>query len=303
MTKLIFIHGINNQDNSASVIRDQWTEALSDSLRNLGLSLPSDIEVDAAFYGDVLHHETQSWGKSLGSASAMSVNSPDDDFVSGAEASLFLEIQRAYGIEDTTVADFLDKEDEKPSATIMAKGIHKKWLKAIARALEAVIPTRGKFLARIFLKQASAYLEKEGLKEQIDDMVYNQVFSGIKPEDKVVIVSHSLGTVVAYSLLRQSTTQIKPILFVTAGSPLGIDIVKQRLGPPLICPPNVPSWLNVSDKEDFVAFKPSLNASTFGCDQVENHTAIDNGYEDAHDIQMYLKYGITSKAIYNALTQ
>jgi hypothetical protein len=47
-----------------------------------------------------------------------------------------------------------------------------------------------------------------------------------------VVVAHSLGTIVSYRLLRRYGAKAQVKLFVTLGSPLGIDVVKARLRPP-----------------------------------------------------------------------
>lgn len=44
-----------------------------------------------------------------------------------------------------------------------------------------------------------------------------------------VLVTHSLGTVVGMDLLTRLTDDIDPVLLVTAGSPLGLDGVNERL--------------------------------------------------------------------------
>lgn len=102
---------------------------------------------------------------------------------------------------------------------MMAKGIHKKWLKALARALEKILPTRGKYVAKKYLKQASAYLQKNDLKKQIDKRVYEQVFESVDENDPICVISHSLGTITAYSLLMQSRNALKPKVLFTLGSP------------------------------------------------------------------------------------
>jgi hypothetical protein len=171
-------------------------------------------------------------------------------------------------------------------------------LKAIARALEKVLPSKGKTVARAFISQAAAYLHKPSLKEKIDDLVMTQIIDGLPKDEKVVIISHSLGTIVAYDLMRRLRHQVKVKLLLTAGSPLGIEIVKRRLGgPPLICLPNVERWVNVSDSEDFVALETRLTGKTFGCDKITNIDQLDNGDEDAHDILKYLAHEVVAKEI------
>jgi len=179
----------------------------------------------------------------------------------------------------------------------MAKGIHKSWLKAIARALEKVLLSNGKTVARAFISQAAAYLHKPGLKEKIDDLVMTQIIDGLPKDEKVVVISHSLGTIVAYDLMRRLRHQVKVKLLLTAGSPLGIEIVKRRLGPPLICLPNVDKWVNASDREDFVALQTKLTSTTFGCDKIQNNDQLDNGDEDAHDILKYLAHDVVAQDI------
>lgn len=54
MTKVLLIHGINNQDNSAENIKDEWSKALKRGAADSGLTIPDDTKFIAAFYGDVL---------------------------------------------------------------------------------------------------------------------------------------------------------------------------------------------------------------------------------------------------------
>jgi len=297
MTTILLIHGINNQDNSKENIEKTWSDAFRSGATNIGRAIPDDVNFLAAFYGDILFEETKSWKKNQPTSSPMSIASPDEDYADDEVAALYLEFQHKFGISAEQVSQELDAGDNLQAKRRMAKGIHKKWLKAIARALEKVLPSKGKRVARAFLSQAAAYLHKPGLKEKIDDLVMKQIMDGLSKDEKVVIVSHSLGTIVAYGLMRRLRHQVKVSLFLTAGSPLGIEIVKQRLGPPLICPPNVDKWLNISDSEDFVALETKLTGETFGCDKIINIDQLDNGDEDAHDILRYLAHNVVAEEI------
>jgi hypothetical protein len=296
MTKVLLIHGINNQDNSKENIEKTWSDALRGSAANVGLTIPDDVEFIAGFYGDVLFEETESWNKNKPASTPMSVESPDEDYADDDVATLYLEFQKKYSISDEQVAQELDDKDVF-QAQAQAQGIHKSWLKAIARALEKVLPSKGKRVARAFIPQAAAYLHKPYLKEKIDDLVMMQIIEGLPKDEKVVIISHSLGTIVAYDLMRRFRHQVKVKLLLTAGSPLGIEIVKRRLGSPLICLPNVDKWVNISDSEDFVALETKLTGETFGCDKITNIDQLDNGDEDAHDILKYLAHDIVAKEI------
>jgi len=297
MTTVLLIHGINNQDNSKENIKKTWSDALKSGAAKAGRTMPNNVKFIAAFYGDVLFEETESWNKNKPTSSPMSIESPDEDYANDEVAALYLEFQKKYGISDKQISQELDAGDNFQAQKRMAKGIHKSWLKAIARVLEKILPSKGKRVAKIFLSQAAAYLHKPGLKEKIDDLVMTQIINGLPKDEKVVIISHSLGTIVAYDLMRRLRHQVKVKLLLTAGSPLGIEIVKRRLGPPLICLPNVDKWVNVSDREDFVAFQTKLTSTTFGCDKIENIDRLDNGDEDAHDVLKYLAHDIVAKEI------
>jgi len=300
MTKVLLIHGINNETNSAKNIEATWVKALEAGVTACGKAMPPGLTFKAAFYGDILFAETNSWGDAQDSTTTMGANSPDQDFADPDLAALYREFQEKYNITDETVIDHLDDGDTPAMVNAMAKGIHKQWLKAIARALEAVLPTRGKFIAQIFLKQASAYLRKPNLKEKIDNLVFDQVFSELAEGERFLVISHSLGTIVAYDLLRKKRNLAAKLL-VTAGSPLGIEIVKKRLGPPLICLRNADAWVNVSDPNDFVALKPELTAQNFGCGKINNIVGLNNGEEDAHSIEKYLAHKEVAQAFLDAV--
>ncbi|GLQ21801.1 hypothetical protein ACFFUB_05510 [Algimonas porphyrae] len=294
MTKLIFVHGINNENrddrpNSADIIRETWLGAISDTATRMGVELPGGIDCCAAFYGDELADSSSNWDSDLVNVSTMGSASSDADYVDDGVMALYREYQRFYNIQDRDVLAELDERDDVHYVR-MAGGIHKSWLKAITRALEKVIPTRGRYIAKVALRQAAAYLHKRGLKEQIDDIVMDQVFKTIGTDEKVIVVAHSLGTVVTYDLLRRLRHTLNVDLFLTLGSPLGIEIVKDRLGPPLLFPKNVKRWVNGADNEDFVALYPQLNRRTFGDDTIINISNLDNGYEDAHSITQYLSH-------------
>ena len=116
------------------------------------------------------------------------------------------------------------------------------------------------------------------------------VFNLIGPETKVVI-GHSLGSVVAYEAAHL-IGQPLPLL-VTLGSPLGLQtIVYQQLRPqPPSFPANVRRWVNVADRDDFIAAEPDLKA-LFGADMpadavLEGGYTVDNG-ASPHNADFYL---------------
>ena len=301
MRRLIFIHGINNESRSRAQIEDLWLGALKSTLGAKAASIWDSVEVRTAYYAQELHAHEQSWGQTEPSGARMSADSPDEDFASGDIAALFMEMQQAHGISDDAVAAELAPGEDRAAATRMAAGIHKSWLKAIARTLEKVVPSAGNGLARAFLAQAAAYLNKPGVYDEINGIVRDQVFGDLGDTSRTVVIGHSLGTIVSYVLMRSLGETPGFPLYLTIGSPLGIKIVRKRVGMPYITPPPLGTWINGSDREDFVALHPALTAETFGPAAVRNIVDLDNGHADAHAAENYLAQPVIANAIFDAL--
>jgi hypothetical protein len=173
------------------------------------------------------------------------------------------------------------------SETAIAQGAgpHKKLLKAIARVIETISPFHGAFALRV-LGQAHAYIRNQHVHDEVNKLV-RPLFEDDEP---AIVVSHSLGTIVAYSMLREFAKIGRPRqspMLITLGSPLGIDSVRRGFPKPRVKPDNVLRWVNGADPEDFVALRPELNSDNFG-PGIENYPDIDNGHENPHSIARYL---------------
>jgi hypothetical protein len=114
-----------------------------------------------------------------------------------------------------------------------------------------------------------------------------------RDHDKVVLLTHSLGTVVGYDLFDALAGAVDVPLFITAGCPLGLPVVERNLlprstrdgkraGPELRGAP-VP-WLNAFDVRDFVALEHPL-AKVFTGALRDERTF---NASDPHSIQDYL---------------
>lgn len=301
MRRVIFVHGINNEHRTQNEIETTWKASLKTSIGPRAAAWWDDVEFRTAYYADILAQESESWGKAQSNGARMGAESPADDFVQDDIAALYLELQRAYGIDDLAVASELADEDDIDFARPMAAGVHKKWLKAITRSLEKLVPSAGNGLASVFLNQAAAYLNKPGLFDQINALVEDQVLKDTPDLSQTVVVGHSLGTVIMYSLLRLLDHNQKMPQFVTLGSPLGIRIVHKRVGGPYIKPEVVDRWTNGADPSDFVALHPILDTKTFGPAEIINYATLDNGYKDAHSPLRYLEQPQIAEVIYSAL--
>lgn len=289
--RMILIHGINQQGKSAKMILKAWVDRLHQTYAAHGPNpLGRLSKVEAAFYGDTL--EALSSATFKDQAIALGAELTADDFDEFAVEAM-KDIALRLGLDPAKI----------PAAdgTIVVPqgaGINKEWLKALARAIETVSPLHGTLALRV-LGQAHAYIRNQ----HIHDEVNKRVRPLFEDDEPMIVVSHSLGTIVAYSLLREFARNNRPRqspLLVTLGSPLGIDSVRKGFAKPRIRPANVQRWVNGADPEDFVALRAELTNDTFG-PGIENYADIDNGYDDPHDILQYLKDPRISNAIAQAI--
>jgi hypothetical protein len=293
--RLVFVHGINNQEYSAQRIRDDWRNGLKQVWEKNGQKVDLNrVQIDAAFYGDVLDEQTRTWDKRGKDVTEMSA---EQSLIDDADVlQLYQEYQYSLGISDEAIMRYADSD-------VTEMGFpHKGWVKAVGRGLEAITPTRGLFLAKRFLPQAVTYLKRPGTADKIDALVKEQVFANSHATQRLLVIAHSLGTVVTYRLLRALGNQISVDLYITLGSPLGVRMFHKFLPTPRIRPSNVKRWINAADKNDFVALQTVLNRRTFGTDDIEKIDNIQNGEADPHSIIAYLSNNSIGQEVANFLT-
>ena len=150
------------------------------------------------------------------------------------------------------------------------------------------------------LKQAHVYINRPSIAEVVENIVEE----ALRLPGPKVIVSHSLGTVVSFELLRKLSgdgLSVDCPLFVTLGSPLGIDVIKKKFHQPRIRPPGTNRWVNVADEEDFIALEVELTAENFGLGVNRNISNVENSYDNPHSVTDYLSNTDVVEEIVNGL--
>ena len=82
-----------------------------------------------------------------------------------------------------------------------------------------------------FLTDVAYYLDVLPIRTVVVDIVAGEIRRAAASHDKVVLVTHSLGTVVAYDVFDDLNGTVDVPLFVTAGCPLGLPAVRRNLLP------------------------------------------------------------------------
>lgn len=290
--RLVFVHGINNQDNSATAIERDWWNAIVLGWTNANLSLLPRPHIDTAFYGDILVDTAQI------AAQTMGVEAPECT----TNAFAFLHLYSDHLGLTPTQLDNLSKQVD-PNYQWQEQGLARAALVKLAQAIASVLPDNGRAVASAFLQQAVVYIDQKGVRDRILSVVRSQVFEN-KP-DPTIVIAHSLGTVVCYNLLVDQGLGLSNrniTLFLTLGSPLGIGMM-DRITPPRASFPLPPigRWVNGRRADDFVPLDADIDNSNLGFSGVDNiHTTMVDGV-DPHSIDAYLGDGKIARLLHAAL--
>lgn len=142
-----------------------------------------------------------------------------------------------------------------------------------------------------FLTDVGYYLDVPAIRDLVLGIVGDEVREAADQHGSVVLVAHSLGSVVGYDVFDTLAGEVDVRLLVTSGSPLGLPVVRGALRPSGVRDRGAPSarggpvaWLNAYDVQDFVCLVHPLAAS-FSRAAREERT---HNPSDPHSIQDYL---------------
>ena len=173
------------------------------------------------------------------------------------------------------------------------------WQRILGRLFKIADPLFQQFLDR-YIDDVYTYFYREGKREQIRAVLENALREAQQGDTKVALLSHSMGTVIALDVLKSWE---KPVdLFVTMGSPLGLEWIKHKLGAPRF-PEQVGHWLNVFDRADPVSLADqrladdyTRNANLVRDIRVRDNYS-NNGERDPHHWHGYLSSPEVASAV------
>jgi hypothetical protein len=288
--RLVFVHGINNEDNTPASIEGTWWNALTKGWNAAGVAPKRLPDITVAYYADLLTGKTESAAVEMGPSATST----------GLAAGLLQEYADAAGVTPDEIATAAAEMGVPADA--VAQGVpHEGWIVSFASILERILPTKGKLIARLFLHQAVTYINDKVLAAQIDRKVASSIFDG--KLDPVIVIAHSLGTVVSYRVLASASSARRDVpLFVTLGSPLSVRMFKSILPARGSMPtPPIGNWFNGRHKEDFVTLGRAITEQSIGFPGVKDSTKIADENPDRHSIVQYLSSPAVAKTIYEHL--
>lgn len=295
--KLVFIHGRAQQNKGAAALKKEWIAALEKGLKANGLKLPIAVtDIRFPYYGDTLHQLVQGIDPAVAADIVVKGTGPADAAEREFMRDVLLEVAAKQGITNAEIA-------AEVGAEVVEKGpLNWGWVQGILRVIDRKVPFGSSTSVALFTKDVFQYLTNTGLRQHID----NGVRAAIRSEEPTVVVAHSLGTVVAYNVLRDhgKTQKWNVPHFITVGSPLGVTKIRQTLTSiaPIAQPSCVGSWFNGLDEGDVVALYP-LAPPHFDISpkSIRNKRDVDNHTDNQHGIAGYLDDPEVAKTIHDAI--
>jgi hypothetical protein len=284
--KLLLVHGRSQGGKDPVKLKTEWMEALSRGLTKAGLNLPAATEVGFPFYGDQLDEFVRQF------------DLPADPAIIPKGSSTFneyAEFRRQVATEMAVRAGITEAAiSQEMGAAPTEKGVENwAWVQALVRLLDRNLAGISTTTIEVFLRDVFLYTRRPGVRRAIDAIISAQCGN-----DTAVVVGHSLGSVIAYNIIKAAEFKIP--LFVTVGSPLSIRAVRQTLIP-ISNPAGARGRYNALDRRDIVALYP-LDSENFNvAPAITNYTEVNNWTENRHSIIGYLDDANVAKAIYEGL--
>ena len=303
MRDLVFVHGRAQQHKESKALKAEWIADWAEGLKKSGLAVPlPDERIHFPYYGDTLEQLVA--GKSPDEAAKIVVRgaAPEGEGELSLEEKAFIEavLLESVGRFEADPEGAVQRA-LPPGATVERGVLNWGWVQAILVVLDKHVPGASSASVALATRDVFQYLTNDITRSVIDA----GTASAMPTDREAVVVSHSLGTVVAYNVLRLNAQQKgwKIPFFVTLGSPLAITVIKQKLAgiKPIGFPARVSAWFNAMDERDVVSLYP-LDGSNFPLTPaIANKTDVHNPTPNAHGISGYLGDAEVAKRIYDAV--
>ncbi len=292
--RIVFIHGMNQQNYNAITLKQYWLTLLQNGLNNAHIDLDiNTLNTSLAFYGDLLtkHQLTnrfdlgtflpKSWGRlhlpfhltqnqtlvkePHPNISALPIFNPHHSATMSQRLSLVSALSKDHVLKELII--FLNHYPKLHFSLIQ------------------------KFLIETYL-----YLENETFMHEVDQ----RIMQHLQPNENHIIVAHSLGSVIAYNLLHK-IRDFRVHTLITLGSPLAYKVIQDKLPIPISRPRQLKGdWINFYSPDDYLTAFPLSNAPFDFHPEIINfpiHTPVST----PHKIAGYLEHPTVIQSIVDAL--
>lgn len=280
--KILFVHGRAQGNREQEDIRAEWIAALQEGADALGGPMPEETAITLPFYGARLDHLVELSRVSTAGRITQKGDEVQDGYLQ-FQAEIANEMRQDLGISDAEIDHFYGDDPTEKGP------LNWRWVHAIVRAIDARSDTLTASGLELVTRDVFLYLELDRIRDEV-----NAIVESAMSDEPTIVVGHSLGTVVAYDILRNRQYDVP--LFMTLGSPLGINAIRRRLAP-IKYPIGVGTWKNYFDDRDIVALRP-LDPANFPVEpEIENFPEISNRTDNRHGISGYLNTSEVAAAL------
>lgn len=297
MAKVIIgIHGLGNKP-PKETLENWWRSAMLEGLekhKNL-MDLPT---FELVYWADILHDK------------------PLDDTITNKEDPYFMDERYTPGL-----AEFKPEENSLRQKVLdfMEDQLDKLFLNQDLTVNYSKITD---LIIKTYFKDLEVYYAKECLNEKYErckarTLIIERLVAVLKKYqcDEIMLVAHSMGSIIAYDVLTFIVPDIDIHTFVTIGSPLGFPVIQGKIAsewqsrrlvtPKLTTPPGVKKhWYNLADLNDRIALIYNLGKNfnaNYRKVSAEDFVVF-NDYQNNHSSNPHKSYGyLRTKEFANVL--
>jgi len=299
---IIGIHGLGNKPDKPT-LKKWWRMSMIEGLKSIGKEDTSISKFEMVYWADVMYEKPLD----------KSVKNPESPFLLEER---YTKAPSDFQVEDhslrMSIIDFIGKqlndiflnEDFSLNYSFITDYIVSKYF----RELEVY-----------YRDDCEENIQECKTKDKIKSRLVNALEK--YKNDEIMLVCHSMGTIIAYDVLTFLAPQIKVHSLVTMGSPLGLPVIISKIAAEhkrrmekeikMVTPPGVYiNWFNFSDILDKIAFNFKLaddfTENDHGVKPVDFQVVNDyhiNGVHNPHKSFGYLRTKEFAKVLYEFITR
>ena len=292
---IVFIHGVNQQRFTATHLAQHWHNILQRGLEHSGLELDlSQHQLHFPYYADLLDVHLPAQLTQL--AEGIPLLAP--------EQLSKLQTPRTPPTPEelephSPMLDMLQSLQQLPISQrlyVMSHLAKDHVLKEMVLLLSK-FPKLHETVIQRFIVEAYCYLADPAFMQAVHARI-DPIF---QPDQDYIVVSHSLGSVVAFNLLQGLDASQRVRRFITLASPLAFPVIQQKLKQPVDKPISLHGdWHNYYAEHDYLASYP-LQHSPFDFEPRIHNVGIHTFADKPHEIVGYLQHPQVVKSIVQAL--